>query len=234
MSNGGMIMRRKIGALWFLLIIFISSNCTVIYGKTKVYENSDKIILIDPGHGGIDGGAKSKNGTIEKDINLAISLKLKTKLEEMGYKVAMTREDDIGLYENGKTVKNKKREDLAKRVELKKITKCDVFISIHQNMFPQSKTKGAQVWYADNEESKKLANIIQESLKKNLDENNHRLSKPACDQYKILRDDYKGASVIVECGFLSNPEEEKNLKDDKYQIRIATAIANAVEQYYSN
>lgn len=227
-------MRRKISALWFLIMIFILSNCTVVYGKTKIYQNSDKIILIDPGHGGIDGGAKSKNGTVEKDINLAISLKLKSNLEEKGYKVAMTREDDIGLYENGKTVKNKKREDLAKRVELKKITNCDLFISIHQNMFPQAKTKGAQVWYAHNEESKKLANIIQESLKKNLDENNHRVCKPACDQYKILRDNYKPASVIVECGFLSNPEEEKNLKDEQYQGKIATAIANAVEQYYSN
>lgn len=234
MSNGGMIMRRKISVLWFLIMIFILSNCTVVYGKTKKYQNSDKVILIDPGHGGIDGGAKSRNGTIEKDINLAISFKLKSKLEEKGYKVAMTREEDIGLYENGKTVKNKKREDLAKRVELKTITNCDLFISIHQNMFPQAKTKGAQVWYAHNEESKKLANVIQESLKNNLDENNHRVCKPACDQYKILRDDYKGACVIVECGFLSNPEEEKKLKDEQYQGKIATAIANAVEQYYSN
>lgn len=234
MSNGGMIMRRKINALWFLVIIFISSNCTVVYSKAEIYQNSDKIVLIDPGHGGIDGGAKSKNGTIEKDINLAISFKLKSKLEEKGYKVTMTREDDIGLYEDSKTVKNKKRQDLAKRVELKKITNCDLFISIHQNMFPQAKTKGAQVWYAHNQESKKLAKIIQESLKNNLDENNHRVCKPACDQYKILRDDYKGASVIVECGFLSNPEEEKKLKDQEYQDKIATAIANAVEQYYTN
>ena len=234
MSNGGTLMRKRISALWFLLIIFISSNCTTVYGKAKVYQNSDKVILIDPGHGGFDGGAKSKSGTIEKDINLSISLKLKSRLEEMGYKVSMTREDDIALHENGKTVKSMKKEDLAKRVELKKITNCDLFISIHQNMFPKANSKGAQVWYANNEDSKKLANIIQESLKKNLDENNHRLSKPACDQYKILRDGYKGASVIVECGFLSNPQEEKKLKEEEYQKKIAIAIANAVEQYCTN
>lgn len=234
MSNGGMIMRKKLSVLWFLLIIFISSNCTIAYSKTKNHQICEKMILIDPGHGGIDGGAKSKNGTIEKDINLAISLKLRSKLEEKGYKVSMTREDDIGLYEDGKNVKNKKRQDLAKRVELKTTTNCDLFISIHQNMFPQAKSKGAQVWYANNETSKKLAEDIQESLKKNLDENNHRLSKPAGDQYKILRDNHKCASVIVECGFLSNPQEEKKLKEEEYQDKIATAIAKAIEQYYTN
>ena len=168
----------------------------------------------------------------EKNINLAISLKLKDKLEEKGYKVCMTRDTDIGLYEKGDTVKNKKREDLAKRVELKDTTKCNVFISIHQNMFPQAKYKGAQVWYANCEESKKLAEDIQESLKSNIDKSNHRVSKPAGEQYKILRDEHKCASVIIECGFLSNAEEEENLKKDDYQIKLAEAIAYGVEEYF--
>ena len=121
------------------------------------FNNSDKVILIDPGHGGIDGGAKSKAGTIEKDINLQISLKLRDNLEEKGYKVYMTRDEDEGLYQKGNTIKEKKREDLNRRVQMKKETDCDIFISIHQNMFPQSKCYGAQVWYASNEKSYNLA-----------------------------------------------------------------------------
>ena len=111
------------------------------------FNNSDKVILIDPGHGGIDGGAKSKAGTIEKDINLQISLKLRDNLEEKGYKVYMTRDEDEGLYQKGNTIKEKKREDLNRRVQMKKETDCDIFVSIHQNMFPQSKCYGAQVCF---------------------------------------------------------------------------------------
>lgn len=220
---------KRYMVIMIVLVVFCAYDRAAF--ATKI-ENTEITILIDPGHGGIDGGAQSKSGTIEKDINLAISLKLKDKLEEKGYKVCMTRDTDIGLYEKGDTVKNKKREDLAKRVELKNTTKCDVFISIHQNMFPQTKYKGAQVWYASNEESKKLAEDIQESLKNNIDKSNHRVSKPAGEQYKILRDQNKCSSVIIECGFLSNVEEEVNLKKDDYQIKLAEAIAYGVEEYF--
>ncbi|MDZ4941470.1 N-acetylmuramoyl-L-alanine amidase, partial [Clostridium perfringens] len=124
------------------------------------------------GHGGFDGGAKSKTGIIEKDINLQISLKLKGVLEGKGYKVYLTRDSDTGLEEKGSTIKEKKREDLKKRRDLKQETKCDVFISIHQNMFPQSKCFGAQVWHSSNDVSKKLADNIQESLKETVKDNN--------------------------------------------------------------
>lgn len=195
-------------------------------------ENSEsKVILIDPGHGGIDGGAQSKDKTLEKDINLAISLKLKENLEERGYKVEMTRCEDAGLYEKGQTVREKKREDLSNRVKRKDETKCDVFISIHQNMFPQSKCKGAQVWHSCNTYSKALADALQNSFKENIDPNNHRLAKAACEEYRILRDNYKGASVIVECGFLSNDEELQLLKNDEYQNKLADAIAKGIDSY---
>ena len=137
-----------------LIIVVITCLLIITYYipiKACKIDNSEKIILIDPGHGGIDGGAKSKSGTIEKDINLQISLKLRDSLKEKGYKVYMTRECDEGLYQKGTTVREKKREDLNKRVEMKKETECDIFISIHQNMFPQSKCYGAQVWYASND-----------------------------------------------------------------------------------
>lgn len=214
-----------------LIVIFIF----VLVGKPidmKAMEENEKIILIDPGHGGFDGGAKSKNGTIEKDINISISLKLRDELINRGYKVVMTREDDKGLEETGKTIKEKKREDLKKRTTLKRETNCDAFISIHQNMFPQSNCYGAQVWYASNDLSSKLATNIQDSLKINTDDGNKRVAKPAGDAYLILRDKYEKASVLVECGFLSNQIEEDKLKTEEFQIKIVKGIADGVDNYF--
>ncbi len=190
-------------------------------------EKVEHVILIDAGHGGIDGGAKSKNGTIEKDINLAIALKLKKKLEDNGYKVYMTREDDSQL-------DKKKASDLSKRCEMKKETKCEAFISIHQNMFPQAKCFGAQVWYASNDKSKELADSIQNSLKENIKDNNKRIAKAAKEQYKILRDGYEGACVIVECGFLSNYEEEQKLKTNEHQDNLVEGIKCGIDKYFEN
>ena len=195
-------------------------------------ENSDKVILIDPGHGGIDGGAQSKAGTIEKDINLQIALKLRDNLEEKGYKVYMTRDEDEGLYQKGNTVKEKKREDLNRRVEMKKETECDIFVSIHQNMFPQSKCYGAQVWYASNDNSYNLATIVQDSIKESVKDNNKRVAKPAAEAYLILRDKYEGASILVECGFLSNPDEEAKLKSDEHQNLIVEGISVGIDKYF--
>ena len=195
-------------------------------------DNSDKVILIDPGHGGIDGGAKSKTGTIEKDINLQISLKLRDNLEEKGYKVYMTRDEYEGLYQKGNTVREKKREDLNRRVEMKKETECDIFVSIHQNMFPQSKCYGAQVWYASNDNSYNLATIVQDSIKESVKDNNKRVAKPAAEAYLILRDKYEGASILVECGFLSNPDEEARLKSDEHQNLIVEGISNGIDKYF--
>ena len=200
--------------------------------NTFAMDNSDKVILIDPGHGGIDGGAQSKTGTIEKDINLQIALKLRDKLEESGYKVYMTRDEDEGLYQKGNTVREKKREDLNRRVEMKKETECDIFVSIHQNMFPQSKCYGAQVWYASNDNSYNLATIVQDSIKESVKDNNKRVAKPAAEAYLILRDKYEGASILVECGFLSNPDEEARLKSDEHQNLIVEGISNGIDKYF--
>lgn len=196
--------------------------------KASSDEKENKnIILIDPGHGGIDGGAKSKNGTIEKDINLSISIKLKKELEDAGYIVYMTREEDSQL-------DSKKVKDLNTRCQMKKDTKCDIFISIHQNMFPQASCFGAQVWYASNDDSKVLAEDIQGSLKETIDDRNKRIPKAAKEQYRILRDGYEGACVLVECGFLSNYEEEQKLKSDEHQDKIVKGITSGVNKYFEN
>ena len=205
--------------------------------EQKIDENRNKelqkIILIDPGHGGYDGGAKSKNGTVEKHINLSVALKVKGALEKEGYKVFMTRDKDESLNDpSGSKYSSKKVEDLTNRCNKKKEVNCDMFISIHQNTFPKGSVKGAQVWYSSFEESKYLARVIQESLKEYLDPTNNRIEKPALDTYKILRDGYEAPSIIVECGFITNYEEEQKLKDEAYQQKIAEAIAESVNKYY--
>ena len=218
---------RVISILMIFLVIFIMPV------KASMNGNEQKVILIDPGHGGFDGGAQSKTGTIEKGINLEIGQKLKSNLEGKGYKVVMTREGDEGLYSKGTTIREKKREDLKKRSEMKKETNCDIFISIHQNMFAQSKCYGAQVWYASNDQSAKLAKNIQDSLKETVDDNNKRIEKAAGESYLILRDKYEGASVLVECGFLSNPEEEIRLKSEEHQNKIIEGLSLAIDRYFA-
>lgn len=219
---------KKIRLASLLIILFT----IILIPMRTMASGEEKIILIDPGHGGFDGGAKSKSETIEKDINLQISLKLKEVLEGKGYKVYLTRENDEALGSSGSTIKEKKREDLKKRRDMKKEVNCDIFVSIHQNMFPQEKCYGAQVWHASNDISKKLADNIQESVKEIVNDNNKRVSKPAGDAYLILRDDYKGASVLVECGFLSNMEEERKLQTEEHQNSIVEGISLGIERYF--
>ena len=222
-------MKKIMKIVSIMMISFLVLNISFL--KVNAEENN-KVIVIDPGHGGIDGGAKSENGVIEKDINLSISLKTKAALESKGYKVIMTRSEDVGLYTEGKKVREKKIEDLGNRVKIKKENKCDAFISIHQNMFPQKNCKGAQVWSANNEPSQKLGKIIQQKFKEEVDQNDKREAKVAKKEYKISNDGYEGASVIVECGFLSNPEECELLGKEDYQNKIANTLANAIDEYF--
>ncbi len=246
-------MRRRKLILFFLVVLFFSvliipdsahsaevNNRPKIKDRKKQKENNDnipqeeqvkeKIILLDPGHGGYDGGAISKNGTVEKDINLSISLKLRTQLEKQGFKVHMTREKDESL--NTLKPSSKKVEDLTNRCKKKREVQCDMFISIHQNTFPKGAVKGAQVWYSNFEESKYLAHSIQTSLRENVDTSNKRIEKPALDSYRILRDGYEAPSVLVECGFITNYDEEQKLKSDSYQEKLAEAIVIGVKNYY--
>ena len=207
------------------IIVAVFIALLMIKVPVMAEEVSKGIVLIDAGHGGIDGGAQSKYGTIEKDINLQISKRLKERLEKEGYKVYMTREED-------KELSPKKVKDLEARCKMKIETKCDVFISIHQNKFNSEKCFGAQVWYASNEKSMKLAKYVQDSLKEGVKDNNKRLEKAAKEQYKILRDKYDGACLIVECGFLSNNEEEQRLKSESHQNQIVDGITIGINKYF--
>ncbi len=225
--------RKKLVILIICFLAIISAVQFQFSGvKAFTTDAKDKTILIDAGHGGIDGGAVSKSGTVEKDINLSISLKLKDILSKQGYKVIMTREEDKGLYTNEGKIRKKKIEDLNNRLKMKNESKCDMFISIHLNMFPEGKYYGAQVWYGSNSNSEKLAKVLQDNFKNNINDGNKRVEKPAGQSYKVLLGDNPIPQVIVECGFLSNYNEEQMLKSEQYQLKIADIIAKSVEEYY--
>lgn len=229
--------KKLIGILSVIILCFMAmaminvNNAITTYKALEDKETGEKVILIDAGHGGIDGGASSKDGTPEKDINLNIGILLGANLKSMGYKVEYTRTEDVGLYTEGKSIREKKIEDLSNRAKLKKDTNCDVFVSIHLNTFPQSSCKGAQVWYSNCEGSKELGTIVQSTLKEKLDPNNNREAKAAGTQYKVLRENDIIPGIIVECGFLSNPEESEMLKTEEYQMKIANAISEAISNY---
>ena len=230
-------MRKIIRVLLMIVIgiIFISNISLTIVKAEENPSKKYKQILIDPGHGGVDGGAVSKNGTLEKDLNLSISLKLKDELMIRDYDVIMTRKKDEGLYTEGKkTIRQKKNEDLRNRCELKEHVNNDMFISIHMNMFTEGKYKGAQVWQSKNEPSKRLAKILMKKLKETLDPNNERIEKETDGKIKVLNCAKNIPSVIIECGFLSNPEEEKLLLTEEYQFKIVEAICDAIDEYFEN
>ncbi len=185
-------------------------------------------LIIDPGHGGNDPGKVGVNDALEKDINLAIAQELKNYLEAQGLSVIMTRETDKGLYSEG--ARNKKREDLNARVDLINSSKALLVVSIHQNSYTQSNCRGAQVFYYENsEKGQKLADSIQRAMLKNVDENNKRVVK-ANKSYFMLKESSITAA-IVECGFLSNPEEADLLNSKEYQVKIAYGIGQGILDY---
>lgn len=185
-------------------------------------KGKDKItILLDAGHGGFDPGKVGVNGAKEKDINLSIAMKLKELLIQNDINVVMTREEDKGLYSEGDS--NKKRTDMSKRVALINNSGALIAISIHQNSFTQEDQKGAQVFYYSNSAiGKEYAELMQDQLKKSLQDGNRRFAK-ANDNYYLLKK-VSCPIVIVECGYLSNYEEATMLVEDKYQDKLAWSI----------
>lgn len=185
---------------------------------------AEKVIIIDPGHGGWDPGKTGAAGENEKIINLQIALKLQSYLEQSGAVVLVTRNTDNALSE-------KKKEDMKLRKEIANESQGDMFISIHQNAFPSAGPKGAQVFYfRDSEEGKHLAETIQKQLKLVINPDNKREAKANTDYY-ILKNT-KIPAAIVECGFLSNREEEQLLNDDSYQEKVAWAIYLGIIDYF--
>lgn len=220
----------------FLVLLAVSVLCICGAVKeakediipTTAEADNNRVILIDPGHGGEDAGA-SANGVSEKDINLNVAKKLRDFAESKGDRAVMTREEDVSICEG----KFKKAEDLRKRREMAKESGADIFVSIHMNKFPQEKYKGAQVFYsAENEDSRRLGEAIQKALIENMNDGNTRVAKKSDGKVYILNN-VEIPSVIVECGFLSNGEEAENLQKEEYQQKLAEAIYSGIEAYFS-
>ena len=191
-----------------------------------MFSALDATIVLDAGHGGWDPGKTGTEGKNEKDLNLAVAEKLAEYLEIGGAEVILTRTSDEALGEG-------KRTDMAERKRIANESDADILVSIHQNAFPSAKVKGAQVFYHNSSgNGKLLAESVQESLRSRVDGSNHRQAKEN-DSYYILRTTEIPA-VIVECGFLSNHEEEKLLNDEGYQEKLAWAIYCGILDYFKN
>nr|WP_298512075.1 N-acetylmuramoyl-L-alanine amidase [uncultured Marvinbryantia sp.] len=193
---------------------------TVVYDKITV--------VVDAGHGGIDSGKVGVNGALEKEVNLSIAKKLAARLEENGITAVLTREEDSGLYDEGEA--NKKQQDMKRRCAAIDELEPFLAVSIHQNSYTESSVKGPQVFfYESSAQGKELAAALQEALNEMLEIERPREIK-ANDSYYLLRKT-KSPTVIVECGFLSNPEEAEKLVTDAYQETVAEAVCSGILNY---
>lgn len=232
-------------SLWFIMRYFLYTDENLaVAAKAAGVEVTDKeqesgqgtqdsdtsgyLIVIDPGHGGVDPGMLGVNNTVEKEINLAVSYMLKEELEAKGMKVVLTRTTDAGLYEESDS--NKKIADMKKRCSIISENKADIVVSIHQNSFSDSAVCGAQVfYYKHSEKGKQLAQCIQDSMKNNLDETNNRRIKANDSYYMLIHTPCP--TVIVECGFITNYDEAELLVSEEYQKKVSKAIAEGVMEY---
>lgn len=222
---------RKKAELAFMLILLAGLVTAGKYLENEVSsgkaEKGKAIVVVDCGHGGNDPGKVGVNDVLEKDINLKIGKLVEKKLKKKGFEVVMTRTEDETLAEEGSA--NKKVQDMKKRVELINDTKPGLAVSIHQNSYHEADVQGAQVfYYSHSAEGEAAAKIMQEALL-DADADNTRQAKEN-DTYYILKRT-EPTTVIVECGFLSNPEEAELLAGEEYQKKMADAITSGAEKY---
>ena len=222
-----------ISALISLILIIPMLDFDFPLPSNSVGANSNITIVLDAGHGGEDGGAQG-NGFSEKDLNLDITLRLASFLREQGVNVVLTRDTDSLLYDTESDYKGKKKaQDLRKRLEIANSCENPVLVSIHMNYFAQTQYSGLQVWYSKNDSrSKTLANFIQSNVKNTLQPNNNRATKEATSSIFLLHNATCPA-VLIECGFLSNPDEAHALGDANYRQNLANVIFKSIMDYIS-
>lgn len=228
--------KRKI-RITILIVFFLVFGVTFLNDKkegvpTVSLPVSGKIVVIDAGHGKPDEGAQSSRGTTEAETNLKIALKLQNLLEQSGSSVILTRSDENAIYDlDAKTLKQKKISDIHNRVKIGNESSADIFVSIHLNKIPQQQYDGWQTFYnAQNQDGQKLAVAIQNNLNKAIQKENNRVAKSIDNIYIVKHVEIP--TTIVECGFLSNPDEEKKLLEDEYQNRLAWGIYNGIIDYF--
>lgn len=219
------VMEMMMAVLLLISVFFLSKEAAMVSNETAEKE---KVIVIDAGHGGADPGMIGIGGLEEKGINLAVSMKLKEALENQGFTVVMTRQEDKGLYEEG--TRNKKVQDMQNRIEIMEKAKPILAVSIHQNSYTEESVKGPQVFYYETSaEGQKLAVNIQSALNTELSTERPRKEK-GNTSYFLLK---KSPCVlnIVECGFLTNKKEAELLQTEEYQQKIVEAVAKGIVQY---
>ena len=231
------VLNKKTIRIFVLSIFGIALGLSVITDRKEAVPTvslpvSGKTIVIDAGHGKPDEGAESSTGTTEAETNLKIALKLQNLLEQSGSSVVLTRSDENAIYDiDAKTLRQKKISDIHNRVKIGNESSADIFVSIHLNKIPQQQYDGWQTFYkAGSENGQKLAVSIQNNLNKAIQKENNRVAKTIDNIYIIKHVEIPIA--IVECGFLSNPEEEKLLLQDEYQNKLAWGIYNGIIDYF--
>ncbi len=213
--------------LLLLCVFFLSRQGARLVLQQKQEAREGFVVVIDPGHGGKDPGKVGVSGTLEKDINLQIAKKLQTLLEAEDVKVILTRESDAGLYQE--TDRNKKVADMRARCAIIEKNKPDLVISIHQNSYHQESVKGGQCFYhASSKEAEELAEFIQAQFQA-MDKENERQIQANSSYYLLKKTTVP--TVIAECGFLSNKEEEGKLTQESYQEKLAWALHLAILEY---
>ena len=212
-----------------LLLVTVGGSKAVTAWSAISPVTGRRTVIIDAGHGGVDGGATSCSGILESQLNLEIVQRLNDLMHLLGMQTRMIRETDCSIYTQGETIAQKKISDLRERVRIVNNTQGCVLISIHQNHFPNSKYSGAQVFYAQTTGSRELSTSLQENLKKVLNPDSTRQIKKADGIY--LMQHINCPAALIECGFLSNPREEQLLRTQAYQQRLCCVIACTVSTW---
>ena len=215
----------------FLLFVHWGNRAVTAAVENQPIERQH-CIIIDPGHGGVDGGATSCTGKLESSYNLEISLRLNDLFHLLGYDTKMIRTTDTSIYTKGETIAQKKVSDLKERVRIANETENALLLSIHQNNFSDGKYSGAQVFYGREEGSQALAKQLQEAFVSTLNPGSKRQSKKSDGVYLMEHIDCTG--VLIECGFLSNAQEEAKLRSPEYQRQLCCVIVATVSRFLSN
>ena len=227
MKRIGFLFAAGTAFLWlFLFDLYRDSSVTAMYPTP--FEK--QLLILDAGHGGEDGGAVSLSGALESNLNLAVAKRMDGVLGLFGVRTLLLREEDISLHDPGaQTLRQKKSSDLRNRVAMVEAQQNAVLISIHQNSYPDGRYRGAQTFYAPTDGSRILAQTIQQTLCTALDPDNHRIEKQIPDTIYLMNH-VTCPAVLVECGFLTHPQEERLLCSGGYQTKLATVLAGGYLQ----
>lgn len=228
---------RSIGGQIITYLLILGLFTALTYGGSKAVSviaqmiplERERTIVIDAGHGGVDGGATSCTGVPESSFNLEIALRLNDLFHLLGYDTLMIRTSDCSVYTEGDTIAAKKVSDLKNRVATVNEAKNAVLLSIHQNTFSDNRYSGAQVFYGPEGEGQALAKKLQDAFSATINPGSNRTSKKADSVY--LMEHIRCTGVLIECGFLSNPQEEAKLRSDAYQRNLCCVIAATVTEF---